>query len=236
MKKNILYIYKWPILIIMIVILLASSKDCYAIFDILKGNKLYKNGFYSDALKRYKSKIIRHPDDQRAIFNAADALYKLEDYTTAIDYYRRALQKLKRKKIKSMIHYNMGNCFYRLGEYEDAVKEYLDALDLTPYNESVKQNLEIAAEKLKNNKNVKRKSQQPSKNSKKEREKNQNPGKKQSKNELPTTNPEQQKTKKTLTEEEAKEIIKSLEEKNQYQLQKIIKNRLKEESNNENGW
>jgi len=238
MKKQLSKTIIFLIIILIGTTILPFSKCNAGLFKLLKGNHAYKEGYYADALNIYKSEITRNTDNNKAIFNAANSLYKLENYTKAIDYYRRALLNSKNKKIRTMIYYNMGNSFFKLGNYEEAMKDYLKALELEPYNVKIKQNLEITAEKLKKAKN---KGETPSpsqhgKNTNDKMEKPQMKEEKKSKNETPTTKPENQKTGKALTEEEVKKILRSLEEKDQYQLQRIIKNRLEKETNNENGW
>jgi len=237
MKKQVSYATIFLIIILIGTTILSASECNAALFKLLKGNRAYKEGYYADALNIYRSEITTHTDKNKAIFNAANSLYKLEDYTKAIDYYRRALLNSKNKKIRTMLYYNMGNSFFKLGNYEEAMKDYLKALELEPYNVKIKQNLEITTEKLKKAKNKGGNTPSPSQHGKNTSDKMEKSQKEeQNKNETPTTKPEDQKTGKALTEEEAKKILRSLEEKDQYQLQRIIKNRLNKETNNETGW
>jgi len=73
----------------------------------------------------------------------------MEDYINAIDQLAAALQNTRNDAKKTDIHYNLGNSYYQLGQYEKAVEHYMKGLELSPYNLNLKYNLELALKKLK---------------------------------------------------------------------------------------
>src|SRR5581483_425295 len=46
--------------------------------DLRAGNRLYEQRRYDDALERYNRAAASRPQDPRPLFNAGDALYRLE--------------------------------------------------------------------------------------------------------------------------------------------------------------
>lgn len=73
----------------------------------------------------------------------ADRAYSKNDYTTAIGLYESILQKGE----SADIYYNLGNAYYKHNEIAKSILNYERALLLQPYNEDVRNNLEIARSK-----------------------------------------------------------------------------------------
>ena len=200
-----------------------------SIFSLFRGNREYRYGNYSkaiDSYNKYRQKAKDAKEASTVNFNLGNSYYKLEDYRKAIEYYRASLTGAKRKR-KGIIHYNIGNAYYKLGLYGEAVKEYIEALQLIPYNAKMKQNLELAINKLKAKKRRGEKTAPPQ-NSK---NKNRQPSKvgKDEKSSKPKEQP--------LNEEETERLFRSLDEYHKAQIQTLIKNVLKpEDSSDEKGW
>ena len=77
----------------------------------------------------------------------AESAYKQEQYKEALSLYE---QSLKSDGISADTYYNIGNCYYRLGEKGSAILNYERALKLDPSHESAKQNIEFVGTKLPN--------------------------------------------------------------------------------------
>lgn len=58
--------------------------------ELSEFNDLYKNGRYEEALEGYKGVIAQQPANPRALYNAANALFRLNRQGPAILYYSRA--------------------------------------------------------------------------------------------------------------------------------------------------
>ncbi len=209
-------------------------------YRLIKGNLEYKNENYDLAIQNYieSSKGIKRK--YVSYYNLANAYYKLENYTRAIEFYRLALQESKKNK-KGYIYYNMGNSYYKLSEYKKAAESYIKALDFLPYNKNAKQNLELTLKKLKEQKRYTHQVQKDrlkhgSKTIDKSRKYNQ--GSKNDKSKSTTLNERFQQDTEFLTPKEAERLFKSLEKFHRNQIEKIIKDMLKDnkDTSNDIGW
>jgi len=69
----------------------------------------------------------------------------------SIESLTEALQKRKKELKAADIYYNLGNNYYKLGDWQNAVQSYIKGLELNPYDLNMKYNLELALKKLKEN-------------------------------------------------------------------------------------
>lgn len=75
----------------------------------------------------------------------ADTAYNKKDYTTALSYYRTAMET---NGISSNLYYNIGNTYYRMGDLGHAIVNYRRALQLDPSNADARTNLEFVKAKI----------------------------------------------------------------------------------------
>lgn len=108
-----------------------------------KANKLYKKENYEEAYELYKKASILYPDKEEIKFNLSDCAYKLKRYREAADGFAR-LSSQKDKGLREKSLYNLGNTFMEVGQFEDAINAYKQALLLKPNDTRAKRNLEIA--------------------------------------------------------------------------------------------
>jgi Ca-activated chloride channel family protein len=111
--------------------------------DIKKGNRLYGQGRYDEALQRYSDALIKKPDQPEAHFNSGDVFYRQGDYAGALKEYGGALGKTKNKKTLSKIFYNMGNASFMGDDKNEALKNYKQALNLNSRDEDAKHNIAL---------------------------------------------------------------------------------------------
>jgi len=105
----------------------------------LKGNELYGQGKYPEAIKEYEEAIRRNPSDARLYANKATALMKLMEYPSAMKDIDKCLELdptyVKAWAKKGVIHFQMK-------EYHKAVEAYEKGLKVDPENEECKKGLE----------------------------------------------------------------------------------------------
>lgn len=108
-----------------------------------KGNGLYRQEKFEDALKTYQEAQVLEPDNPDIRFNLGAALYKLNKFNEAIPEWQLALVS-KSKKTKADATYNMGNASFKGGDLNAAINFYKLSLSINPNDREAKQNLEFA--------------------------------------------------------------------------------------------
>ena len=128
--------------------------------DVKKGNLLYNNKKYDEAIKVYDTALEKKPEDNVLSFNKGDALYRKATYNAAIESYNKAIASGSPRILPSA-DYNIGNAQYRIGveqvktdrnrtkeSYESALEFYKRAIDLNPGDRDAKYNYEFVDQKL----------------------------------------------------------------------------------------
>lgn len=115
--------------------------------SVRKGNSLYLEGKYDEALKKYQAAQVESPGDRRIMFNLGDVQYRLENREKALSEYLRAAEG-EDKQMSAQSHYNAGNALYRAGRLEDAIGQYLKTLEIDPDDEDAKYNLEFVRREI----------------------------------------------------------------------------------------
>jgi len=233
---------KWLMLLVPILLILplfSAEAGSYSAV-MRKGSRYYKNEVYGEALMNYlegkeKNKKAVEPD-----FNAACAYYKLEDYVRSAELLTQTLQKHQKGDEASDIYYNLGNSYFKLGDWQNAVQSYIKGLELNPYDLSLKYNLELALNKLKESPQQKSEQQQtegPEKAAKKEERdsKESTAGSQGEERSSESGSPEEPPERMNLTQEEAERLINSLGTDQAETIGELIKSRINDEAH-EKDW
>ncbi len=111
------------------------SSAAYYIAQYKKSENLRNLNDYKGAELLLKSLIMDYPDDYQTLIDLGDVLRVQEKYKEALKYYKDALKK-HHAQIKNMwqIYYALGMTYERLGEWHDAEKNLVKALQLSPNN------------------------------------------------------------------------------------------------------
>jgi Ca-activated chloride channel family protein len=133
------------------VLMLISVSFAHASESQLKeGNRLFWNGHYEDALKKYNDALIDAPDSSSLRFNAGDAAYQMGSFSEAEKQFQETGDRTPVPGLRSAARYNQGNALYRQGKWKEAVDAYKDALRANPQDEDAKYNLGVALQTMKN--------------------------------------------------------------------------------------
>jgi Ca-activated chloride channel family protein len=108
-----------------------------------RGNGAFENGDYMGALTNYILAQGMDPNSAEAYYNAANALYRQEQYGEAIAQIDRALYSAENDLITNS-YFNLGNSFYNATDLAGAIAAYKEALRLNPNDLDAKYNLELA--------------------------------------------------------------------------------------------
>ena len=114
-------------------------------------NKTYDQKDYETALEQYGEASGQRPADPRPVFNAGDALYRLDRATDAAGAFSSiAVRREAPSSLRAAALYNLGNSRYQLGDYAGAADAYRGALALSPGDADARRNLVIAINRKKN--------------------------------------------------------------------------------------
>jgi len=113
-----------------------------------QGNQLFAEGKLAEALAEYERAASTLPEEPGVRFNRGAALYGLGKYDEAQKEFLRATE-AHDPQLKESAFYNMGNAFFRMKRYQDAVDAYKRALGTDPRDLRAKWNLEMALKELK---------------------------------------------------------------------------------------
>lgn len=130
---------------------------------ITKGNKLYEDGKYKDALKQYEDALEENPNSVVARYNAGLSEIRIgtnpnDTSQTAkkiLDAGIKNMQQVanlgnRRPDLASKANYNLGNVAFNTEDYQQAVNFYKQALRLNPEDEAARRNLRIVQLKIQN--------------------------------------------------------------------------------------
>ncbi len=118
-----------------------------------QGNKLFEQGKYQEAEKAYLDAEIQSPGRPEILYNLGNTLVKQKKYEQAVQSLRQAIGKGD-KKLEQSGWFNTGNVLYEMGNLKDAVQAYVQSLRIDPSDKDAKYNLEMALQKMKQQKQM----------------------------------------------------------------------------------
>ncbi|RJP76867.1 MAG: tetratricopeptide repeat protein [Desulfobacteraceae bacterium] len=125
---------------------------------VLRGNAAYDAGKYDEALSAYEEAAGKAPDSSRIIFNKGTAHYRKGEYQKAIEAFQEAGQKeITDSLFGAYTKFNLGNSYFQEAEqkkqtdqnsalalYGKSIRNFQEALELSPDLKESAENIEIA--------------------------------------------------------------------------------------------
>ncbi len=126
----------------------------FAFGGLEKGNRLYREGRYAEAVEAYRQAIEAGEVSPEVQYNLGTALLQLHRYQEAEQAFQAALSAVE-PSLRERTFYNLGNRFLEAGRtskdpeatqqlLDAAVQAYKQTLRLTPRDSAAKWNLELA--------------------------------------------------------------------------------------------
>jgi Ca-activated chloride channel homolog len=135
-------------------LLLVLALNGFGVGDVEKGNRLYREGRYAEAVEAYRAALRAGDDSPQLQYNLGTALLRLGRYAEAEEHLRGALDAVE-PELRYRSFYNLGNRFLSSARSEPdlqsqgdmlqgAVDAYKRSLRLQPGDVDAKWNLEMA--------------------------------------------------------------------------------------------
>lgn len=138
-----------PLAALVLLALAGRAAAATAEGELRAGNRHYGAGRYAEALERYGAAAGRRPRDERPLFNAGDALYRLERWDDASKAWAAAAERRgAAASARAASLYNLGGARYRAGDYKGAAEAYRASLALDPRDADARHNLAVALKRL----------------------------------------------------------------------------------------
>lgn len=112
-----------------------------------EGNRLYEEGRYAEAHAKYLEALLEAPDSPIIRFNDGNALYQGQDYESALESFRAAVESGD-PQLAAAAWYNLGNTLYRQGALPESLEAFKQALRADPADVDAKHNLERVLEQM----------------------------------------------------------------------------------------
>lgn len=130
---------------------------------ITKGNKLYEEGKYKEAMKQYQDALNENPSSVVGKYNLGLSEIRIgsnpndtsETAKKMLESGVKAMEQVanlgaKRPDLASKANYNLGNVAFNSENYKKAVDYYKQSLRLNPEDDNARRNLRIAQLKIQN--------------------------------------------------------------------------------------
>jgi tetratricopeptide (TPR) repeat protein len=112
-----------------------------------KGIDAYRQEKFAAALEQFLSARGLKPASQQLLNNTAAALYQLKKYQEAADEFSR-VDPAKLGAQAAALYYNLGNAYFRLGQFPKALESYKRCLLKNPDDIQAKKNFELTLKKI----------------------------------------------------------------------------------------
>ncbi|HEX2909025.1 MAG TPA: tetratricopeptide repeat protein [Phototrophicaceae bacterium] len=126
---------------------LLSGCDVNPAERVSTGNELYYRGEYLAALAAYQAAQVAASDLPEPYYNAASALAQSGQMERAVAALEQALA-LADTELTATAYYNLGNVYFEMSHFPQAVQAYQQALLLNPGDADARYNLELALKRI----------------------------------------------------------------------------------------
>ncbi len=136
---------------------LQTASGSPAAVAVRQGNKLYADGRYNEAIKKYDEALVESPQALEPKFDKAASYFRLDDTAPAIELYKQAAAESRNMSLVAKAKYNLGNCYFvegtkqkdsdlqkALDDMRTGIENWRAVLEIEPDNEKAAKNIEVA--------------------------------------------------------------------------------------------
>ena len=193
------------------------------------GNQAYSRGEMIAAEIQYRKALDKFPETSEASYNLGNALFRQGRYDQAIVAYAAVSERSKDPRLASRALYNQGNAQMAREDYESAADAFRNALRQDPANDAARHNLSLVMKKIEEQhqppKDQDKESQREEEQQQQEQQEDQetkDPAKDSPEDAPPSSQPPSR----PMTPEEADQMLKRLELKEQ-----MVQNQIRQKQN-----
>jgi tetratricopeptide (TPR) repeat protein len=205
---------------LMLVVLPATSYSQEENKDIIKANKLYKEGKFDEAIQGYRKAAGANPSNSTVHYNLGNAVFKKESFDEALASYDKSIELSKDNTTREKNVYNKGVAYTRQKKLMESIAEYKAALKIDPADEDARHNLQKALHEM-------RKQNQSNDNNKQD---------KQKKDQQQQQKKQQPKDQSKFNRRQVEQLMKALRQKEQEIQQKMQQNRTRATAQPDKDW
>lgn len=107
-----------------------------------RGNKLYQQQNYEEALKVYQDAQADAPQKPELNYNVGNAQYQQKQYDQSKESYQQSLTAAD-EKLRANIYYNLASAEFRKSDLKESLRLFEKALELNPKDEDTRYNIEL---------------------------------------------------------------------------------------------
>lgn len=119
-----------------------SARANPAARKVRKGNKLYAEKKYDQALASYGEAQQENPTAPEIYFNIGNVQYRKKDYPKAASLFEKSGRD-RNRLLKSKAYYNMGNTYFKAEDLAKALAAYKKSIEFNPKDRDAKFNYEL---------------------------------------------------------------------------------------------
>lgn len=112
-----------------------------------QGNRAFEEGDFDAATQRYQRAEVEAPDLSQPYYNAGNSLLRQDKPEDAVRHLEQALRTAG-PELGADAAFNLGNAYFESGDYDAAAQAYADSLRLAPEELDAKHNLELALQRM----------------------------------------------------------------------------------------
>ena len=115
----------------------------------LKGDRLFKQGKFTEAVAQFKVALEEWPEDWQAMWALGNCFGELKKHKKAEEQFMKAIELASASELPNL-YFNLGNALFDQGKYHEAIERYRQVPKGHHITQSVAKNIALAETKIRN--------------------------------------------------------------------------------------